>query len=450
MASSDLPAAGPSSAATPHPTWCGAVELGTGRPPSGPFALDDGRPCRAARLLVRLHGEPLGSITLDLPDGELEPARYHRAVFEAFTDPITAHLRHDGLAGLTAPDDLAAGAVPPRDQVASCSQAVVDPTPVTVVVCTRNRADQMRSCLAGLLAISHPNLEVLIVDNAPTDDSTEHVFGDVVGGMPGFRYVRENRPGLSRARNKGLAEATNDIVAFTDDDVTVDQDWVTGLLRGFRAADNVACVTGLVATAALETVAEYYFDARVDWGVSCTPRLYDMGDNRPAEPLFPYSAGRFGTGANFAVHAGVLRALGGFDEALGAGTPTEGGEDLDAFVRVLLSGHALAYEPSALVWHRHRSDIDGLRRQMWGYGTGLTAYLAKHLRDRRSRADILRAAPRGLWRIMKIGSSTRESYGTAYELPRGLLAREYAGMVVGPLRYAQALRQAHDLDRSDV
>src|SRR5262249_41654120 len=159
--------------------------------------------------------------------------------------------------------------------------------------------------------------------------------------------------------------------AFTDDDVRVDSAWIDGLLRGFRQGSGVGCVTGLVSTATLENLSEYYFDSRVTWASTCEPHLYDLDKHRLDNPLYPYSAGVVGAGASFAVRAAVIRELGGFDEALGAGTATDGGEDLDAFVRVLLGGHALAYEPAAIVWHSHRSDLAALRKQMWGYGTGL-------------------------------------------------------------------------------
>ena len=56
-----------------------------------------------------------------------------------------------------------------------------------------------------------------------------------------------------------------------------------------------------------------------------------------------------------------------------------GGEDLDLFLRVLLAGRALAVEPRAVVWHWHRRELEQLRRQMHGYGTGLAAYGWKHL-----------------------------------------------------------------------
>src|SRR5206468_1387529 len=83
--------------------------------------------------------------------------------------------------------------------------------------------------------------------------------------------------------------------------------------------------------------------------------------------------GAAGTGANFAFDRQFLMGLGGFDEALGAGAPTKGGEDLDIFVRAILSGRPLIYEPSAIVWHIHRVEVGELRTQMYNYGLGLTA-----------------------------------------------------------------------------
>nr|WP_268904115.1 glycosyltransferase family A protein [Candidatus Frankia alpina] len=76
---------------------------------------------------------------------------------------------------------LGPGAIPPREQVAHCSRAVVDPTSVTVVVCTRNRSAMLPAYLSGLQALDHPDLEVVIVDNAPSDDSTRAVFDRLVG-----------------------------------------------------------------------------------------------------------------------------------------------------------------------------------------------------------------------------------------------------------------------------
>src|SRR4029453_11177409 len=102
-------------------------------------------------------------------------------------------------------------------------------------------------------------------------------------------------------------------------------------------------------------------------------RSFDLALNRPPDALFPYAAGRFGSGANTAFRTGVLRALGGFAEDLGAGTPARGGEDLDAYLNVLRAGHRLVYQPRALVWHPHQLDLPGLLRAVHPDGVGVRA-----------------------------------------------------------------------------
>ena len=102
--------------------------------------------------------------------------------------------------------------------------------------------------------------------------------------------------------------------------------------------------------------------------------MYRLSDPPDDVPLFLFQIGRFGTGANFAVRREVIVDLGLFDERLGAGTATRGGEDLDVFFRVLASGHSPAIEPASIIWHRHRSDNDALLSQARGYGTGLGAW----------------------------------------------------------------------------
>jgi GT2 family glycosyltransferase len=417
------------------PIWCTELELGG----LLPAALQ--APARAAyattRVLVRLHGSPLGYVTERLVDGSVEVPLLVKLVDEELLDAVNAHLAADGVGAVGA---VPVGGLAPASP--TCPGSVDLGTPVTVVVCTRDRPEPLRSCLARLRALDYRAVEVLIVDNAPTDGATRAVFAEEVGDDARFRYVLEPRPGLSCARNRGLADAVGEVVLFTDDDVWVDPKWAGAVARAFASAD-VACVTGLVCAAAIDGPAELYFDARSSWADGCRPHVYRLG-GADDDGLFPYSAGIFGTGANFAVRTAVMRSLGGFDEALGAGTSSGGGEDLDAFVRVLQAGYALAYEPAAVVWHHHRSDLDGLRRQLYGYGTGLSAFLTKHLMDPRTRWEVLRRIPRGLARLSKVPRATGESLGAeaseASVRPRGLLLREFGGFLTGPLLYLQARR----------
>lgn len=128
----------------------------------------------------------------------------------------------------------------------------------------------------------------------------------------------------------------------------------------------------------------------------------------PADlPLFPFSVGAFGTGANMSIRRDAGLALGGFDVALGPGTPTRAGEDPDLFTRVLFSGGALAVEPSAVVWHRHRSDREALRAQALGYGTGLGAWVAKLVLRPRTAVAVLRRAVGALRQLGALGQGNR-------------------------------------------
>ena len=398
---------------TSSPTWCGELELAARPDLPERVVAPDGTPFAQARVLVRLHGDPVGFVTVATPGGALDAAEVLNAV-ERELDPLPAP------SGIPAPG----GGVE---------------VSVSVIVCTRDRGAALRSCLDSLRLLPDPVVEVIVVDNAPSDDTTQRVVAEASAADPRLRYVREPRPGLSRARNHGLAEARGDVVAYTDDDVRVDAGWVDGLLRGFARREDVACVTGLVASASLTHPAEQWFDARVWWSSTCEPRLFDARSTAGRSPLHPYAAGAFGTGANVAFRTDVLRRLGGFDERLGAGSPTGGGEDLDAFVRVLLSGRALSYEPAALVWHEHRSDDDALRRQMRAYGKGLSAYLTKYLLSPRTAFDVARRVPHGLRHAVRLKRRSDDA-GTRSGASRGLLVAEIRGLLEGPLAYWRARR----------
>jgi hypothetical protein len=159
-----------------------------------------------------------------------------------------------------------------------------------------------------------------------------------------------------------------------------------------------------------------------------------MREHRLASPLYPYAAGTFGSGANLAFRTAVLRDLGGFDAALGAGTPARGGEDLAIFFQTLAAGHQLVYEPAAIVHHLHRRDYAGMRRQAYGYGVGFTAYLTKCLLDEPARgSDLVRRAPHGLRAIFSPGSAKNARKPSGY--PSDLTRLELLGMLYGPLGY---------------
>jgi GT2 family glycosyltransferase len=242
------------------------------------------------------------------------------------------------------------------------------------------------------------------------------------------------------ARNRALAESSHPHVAFTDDDVTVDPLWLRGVAQGFARHSHVACVTGPVVAARLDTDAQRHFEGRAAWAASFSPRLFDLERNRDSSPLYPFSGGLFGTGANLSVDRDFALELGGFDEALGAGSASRGGEDFDFFVRVLRAGGAIAYEPAALVWHHHRASASEVREQLGAYGVGLAAYLTKHLSDGSVRREMLRAAPGGVAHMFRLWRRGHPG-GQA---PKGAVRAEVIGLLSGPFAYRRARRTVRD------
>jgi GT2 family glycosyltransferase len=253
-------------------------------------------------------------------------------------------------------------------------------------------------------------------------------------------YVREDRPGLAVAHNRGLEEARGAVVAFTDDDVVVDRLWAAQLAKAFATAPQVGCVTGMILPLELDAPAQVWGAGAWGVGKGFERRVFD-GRRPPGQPLYPYAAGVFGSGANMAFRADVLHALGGFDPRLGAGTPACGGDDLAAFFDVIAAGHRLIYEPTAIVRHRHRADYASLRRQAYGYGSGLVAYLAKTVADDPRR--LLAVAARAPWALTHLLSPrSPKNAGRPPDVPAELARIERRGMAAGAVAYARSRRDA--------
>ena len=122
-----------------------------------------------------------------------------------------------------------------------------------------------------------------------------------------------------------------------------------------------------------------------------------------------------------------------------------GDKKYSPLVRVLNAGHGLVYEPSGIVWHHHRADRSGLLKQMFAYGTGLSAFMTKCLLSRGTRGDVLRRIPLGLRRMTAIRSETEKRLASDVARPPGALSREFLGFIAGPLLYARAERASRRL-----
>jgi glycosyltransferase involved in cell wall biosynthesis len=118
---------------------------------------------------------------------------------------------------------------------------------ISVVVCTYNRCELLSDALARLLEQDPADIgyEVIVVDNNSTD-RTRELVESLMENHSRLRYLREYRQGLSHARNAGIAHADGAIIAFTDDDVRVEANWIRKLSRAFEEHPEIVCVGGRV------------------------------------------------------------------------------------------------------------------------------------------------------------------------------------------------------------
>jgi GT2 family glycosyltransferase len=371
---------------------------------------ETGEPLSAAWCLVRSNGQPIKILEVPFDSEDISP--------DAFADLIAAD-----------PTEVPA---PPLE----LSRDGKLPT-ISVIIATRNRAESLIRCLDSLFAQTFSDFEIVVVDNAPSDSSTADLIADRYAPTGRARYVLEKIPGLGRAHNTGVAHAQGAILAFTDDDVIVDPNWISSIVANFASSERIGCVTGMILPAELRTRAQVWTESHGGFGKGLHRRLFDINDKSRFGPLFPYAAGAFGSGANMAFRRDALEKMGGFDNALGAGTVARGGDDIASFVAVLQAGYQLAYEPGAMVWHHHRREEEGMRRQAYGYGIGLGAFLTKQILEKPS--TLLFFARRFPQAFMHMFSKKSEKLARLPDdYPRNLVWTERWGILVGVPSYIRS------------
>ncbi len=423
------------------PTQILEVEIGQPLPDVSAFDEETGQTYQRAISLVRLHTQPLGVIELQLDENGLTATEYARQIWKTLGAEIMEHLRQDGVVEAIELGDagLSIAGTPKcrREREALLADAPF----VSVVVATRDRPASLGICLNSLLSLDYPDYEIIVVDNAPSTSETADFIGRTYGNSARVRYVREDHPGLAAAHNRGLLEVEAPIVAFTDDDVVVDAHWLTALANGFNAAENVACVTGMIFPMELETSSQAWTEQFGRFNKGFTRRIFDLAEHRPSSPLYPYDVGTLGSGANMAFMTSALRDVGGFDPALGIGSSALGGDDLAAFFQMIIEGYRLVYEPAAIVYHRHRRGYAELYKQAYGYGVGLTAYLTKALIDRPGLLlNFAAKIPYGLFHVLSPRSPKNVKKQVDY--PRELTNIERLGMLYGPFAYLRSRWQS--------
>ncbi|MEG4320384.1 MULTISPECIES: glycosyltransferase [unclassified Microcoleus] len=356
-----------------------------------------------ALVLIRLHGKPIGQALLSVVGGRIEGTQLRETLMNAVGDRLWKNWLYDALEW----DE--------RGPVQAMPTA-------TVAVCTRDRPEDLQRTLESLMRLPDDGQEFLVIDNCPATDATR----ELVKNYPKMRYVREDVPGSSAARNRALREAKHEFVAFTDDDAAPDPNWLRSLLGNFSDR-RVVCVTGLIMPLELETEAQEWFERYSPHGRGFERRIFDGAH---CNPLVVYPVG---VSASMVLRKSAIDCIGLFDEALGVGTPAKCGEDHELYARILTAGYRIVYEPRALSWHRHRRDWEDLRKTMYCYGVGVYAFWTRTLVKNREFSVLLFAF--GWLRSKQIPELIAALLRQPESIPSDLLLAQLRGCLQGPMAY---------------
>ncbi|SOD71587.1 GT2 family glycosyltransferase [Jatrophihabitans sp. GAS493] len=433
----------PSSPAVPLPALILDCEL------SDP--ISDIRPAGESYLeawiLLRLFAEPVGFIRLPFIDGAVTV----NAITEAARAEAGKAIAERVTANGGDPDAVLSGEGSKITNdpifIADQERLITSGPKVTVVICTRDRPDDLDRAIDSLQHQRYRNFDVLVVDNAPPNDSTRQRIA-ARPASDNITYTVEPRKGLSWARNCAIAMVTSPYVAWMDDDETADPHWLVEIMAGFDRLPNAAAVSGIVIPAEVRTQPQLWFEqyGGHSKGRGFVQDVFDAKAPGAQSPLFPVPP--FGVGANMAFNTEKMRAM-GFDNAMGAGTLTCGCEDTLIFSRLLLAGEKVVYQPTALMRHYHREDWAALTKQMYGYGAGLTAFYTA----------LLRYEPKQLLALFAlIPSAARTAFGKGEvsmrgvpeDFPTELLRYKTRGMIAGPVLYLRAASRARRARRSSA
>jgi glycosyltransferase involved in cell wall biosynthesis len=272
---------------------------------------------------------------------------------------------------------------------------------LSIIVCTRNRADSLVFCLQSIeISVAghgKGEVELLVIDNNSTDNTAALVQDWQKSATVKSRLLRAEKPGLSEARNVGLCHAVGKVIAFTDDDCRVAPDYIEQIAAAY-GDDHAPVIRG----------------GRVELG---DPRdlPFTIKTDLERQEFFGGNPGGFIHGCNLTMTRTAIDRVGGFDVRLGAGKILGAAEDADYVYRAHRTGIPVFYDPAIVVYHHHgRRDIAEVKRLQSVYDLSDGALYAKYaLGDWKLLRHIARLG-RNIFREFLGGARPDEEFKTSY------------------------------------
>ena len=292
---------------------------------------------------------------------------------------------------------------------------------LSLIIPTHNRSERLIAALESLIRQDLPaaDWECVVVSNNSTDDTVAR-FGDFAARYPGLnlRLVTEDGPGVSYARNRGIAETSAPLLVFIDDDERINPGFLRAYADFFDAHPDAVVAGGRI-------IAEYV-TGRPAWLSKYTEmpiaNPMDFGD-----AVRPFPAGRVPGGGNMAFRRSAALRYGGFDPSLGrVGRMLIGGEENDFFERLMRGGETCWYVPGAVMWHIIPPEklTESYFRRLC-YNVGVSQRLRAGMYRRYPKTLLFESLKWGATLLLSLTMPPRKSLWLIrmrYEISRGLLS----------------------------
>ena len=261
----------------------------------------------------------------------------------------------------------------------------------SVIVITRNRSHSISETLEALSKQDHSDYKVLVIDSS---DGAEKEATSKLVAQFGAEYFHEPRRGQALARNTGIPLASGEVIAFTDDDCIPAKDWLSKKVQNFSDPTIWAC-TGRVVKHS-DGDASQLFEEVAGQDLGGERRVFTQQDIHFGPGMLLANATKvfakhmkssapvpwcLGHGSSMAFRREAFRQNGGFDERYGWGCPLGGCEDIEILYRTLKAGQKTAYEPAAVVRHKHRFTAEEVFKTRYIYSYGGAGFMRQNQKD---------------------------------------------------------------------